>query len=422
MIALRFRASFHEERDSGPSPLSGRASQVVDMMSYRFARRLGAVPPSFLGTLFAVSADPSIISFAGGLPSPAVLDVDGIARAAADVFAEEGPASLQYATTDGHRPLREFIADRYRRRVSLHVTAEQIQIVNGSQQCLDLVAKCLVDPGDAIAVEAPGYLGAIEAFSLYEPRLFPVPIDESGPDIETLERLVSGSRPKFFYAIPNAQNPSGLTYPDKARRAVADLLDGSGTLLYEDDAFGELFFDGRAREPIMHRLPGQSVLSGSFSKVLAPGMRCGWIVAPEPVLAQFNIAKQAADLHSNHLSQLVLMRWLETHDLDAQCRRVARYDEQNCRALLDALDDRCPELDHTTPEGGMFLLARLPPGVSSFALFEEGVRQGVAVMPGRPFYVQGGDDVVRLNFSCVDSEMIDEGVARLARALRVLAA
>ncbi len=390
------------------------------MTSYRFARRLGAVPPSFLGTLFAVSADPSVISFAGGLPSPAVLDADGIARAASEVFAEFGPAALQYATTDGHRPLRAFIADRYRRRLGLDVTAENVQVVNGSQQCLDLFAKCLVDPGDSVLVEAPGYLGAIEAFSLYEPSLVSVPVDELGPDLEVLERIVSGSRPKFFYAIPNSQNPSGLTYPDGARRAVAELLDGSGSLLYEDDAFGELFFDGRPREPIMRRLPGQSVLSGSFSKVLAPGMRCGWILAPEPVLAQFNVAKQAADLHSNLLSQLVLMRWLETHDLDAQCRRVATYYEQNCRALLDALDDRCPELGHTTPEGGMFLLARIPPGISSLALFEEGVRQGVAVMPGRPFYLEGGDDVVRLNFSCVDPGSIDEGVARLSRALRAL--
>lgn len=390
------------------------------MTSYRYARRLGAVPPSFLGRLFAVSTDPSVISFAGGLPSPAVLDVDGIARAAADVFAESGAAALQYATTDGHRPLREFIADRYRRRVGLDVTADQVQIVNGSQQCLDLVAKCLVDPGDTVVVESPGYLGAIEAFSLYEPRLVSVPIDERGPDLGSLGRIVSGDRPKFFYAIPNSQNPSGLTYPDEARRAVADLLDGSDTLLFEDDAFGELFFDGRPREPLMRRIPGQSVLSGSFSKVLAPGMRCGWLVAPEPVLARFNVAKQAADLHSNHLSQLVLMRWLETNDLDAQCRRVARFYEQNCRALIDALDDRCPGLDHTNPEGGMFLLARLPGGVSSLALFEEGLRHGVAVMPGRPFYLEGGDDVIRLNFSCVDPGAIDEGIARLAGALRLL--
>ncbi len=390
------------------------------MTSYRFARRMAAVPPSFLGTLFAVSADPEVISFAGGLPSPEVLDADGIARAAAEVLGEAGPAALQYSTTDGYLPLREFIAARYRRRVGLDVTAENIQIVNGSQQCLDLAAKCLVDPGDTVVVEAPGYLGAIEAFSLYEPRLAAVPVDERGPDLAALERVVAGSRPKFFYAIPNSQNPSGLTYPDEARRGVAELLDGSGTLLYEDDAFGELFFDGRPRRPIGAALPGQAVLSGSFSKVLAPGMRCGWIVAPEPFLRQFNVAKQAADLHSNHLCQLVLMRWLETHDLDVQCRRVARVYEANCRLLSEALDDQVPGLVHTRPEGGMFMLARLPPGVSSLALFEEGVRRGVAVMPGRPFYLEGGDDVIRLNFSNVDGERIAEGVERLARALRAL--
>ena len=300
------------------------------------------------------------------------------------------------------------------------MTAANIQIVNGSQQCLDLVAKCLVDPGDVVAIEAPGYLGAIEAFSLYEPRLSAVAIGEGGPDLAALERVVDRDRPKFFYSIPNAQNPSGLTYPDDARRAVAEILDGSETLLYEDDAFGELFFDGRSRRPIGADLPGRALLSGSFSKVLAPGMRCGWLVAPEEVLAQFNVAKQAADLHSNHLCQLVLHRWLTTHDLDAQCRRVARFYEENCRALVDALDDRCPALDHITPEGGMFMLARLPRGVSSLALFDEGIRQGVAVMPGPPFYLEGGDDVIRLNFSNTDPGRCAEGVGRLARALAAL--
>ncbi len=387
---------------------------------YRFARRMAAVPPSFLGTLFAVSADPSVISFAGGLPSPAVLDAAGIAEAAADVLADEGPAALQYSTTDGYRPLREFVAERYRRRVGLDVTAENIQIVNGSQQCLDLVAKCLVDPGDAVAVEAPGYLGAIEAFSLYEPRLSAVPVGEGGPDLAMLDRVVRRDHPKFFYAVPNAQNPSGLTYPDEARRAVADLLSDSETLLYEDDAFGELFFDGRARRPIGVNIPGRALLSGSFSKVLAPGMRCGWLAAPEEVLAQFNVAKQAADLHSNHLCQLVLHRWLTTHDLDAQCRRVARIYEENCRALADALDERCPELARTEPEGGMFMLAGLPRGVSSLALFEEGVRRGVAVMPGPPFFLEGGDDVIRLNFSNTDPERCAEGIGRLAGALAAL--
>lgn len=393
----------------------------VTVRPYRFARRMAAVPPSFLGTLFAVSADPSVISFAGGLPSPAILDTAGIAEAAAGVLADEGPAALQYSTTDGYLPLREFIADRYRRRLGLDVTARNVQVVNGSQQCLDLVAKCLVDPGDGVVIEAPGYLGAIEAFSLYEPRLEAVAVDEDGPDLTALERAVAGGAPAFFYAIPNAQNPSGLTYPLEARRAVAEILAESDTLLYEDDAFGELFFDGRPRRPIGIELPGRALLSGSFSKVLAPGMRCGWIVAPEEVLAAFNVAKQAADLHSNHLCQLVLHRWLATHDLDAQCRRVAGVYETNYRALADALDDRCPQLEHTEPEGGMFLLARLPPGASSLALFDEGVRHGVAVMPGPPFHLRGGDDVVRLNFSNTDPERCAEGVARLARALAALA-
>jgi 2-aminoadipate transaminase len=382
---------------------------------------MAAVPPSFLGRLFAVSADPSVISLAGGLPATAVLDATGIAAAAADVLAEHGPAALQYSTTDGFLPLRQYIAERYHRRYGLDVTAANVQIVNGSQQCLDLVAKCLIDPGDAVAIEEPGYLGAIEAFSLYEPRFTGVPLSVEGPDLRALKETVARDRPKFFYAIPNCQNPSGLTYPADARKAVADLLEGSGTLLHEDDAFGELFFDGRPRTPIGSSLPGESVLSGSFSKVLAPGMRCGWLVAPEKVLAQFNVAKQAADLHSNHFCQLVIHRWLCTHDLDRQIRTVTSVYRENCRVLVEALDDLLPDVSHTDPEGGMFLFARLPPGISSLDVFDEGIRQGVAVMPGCPFFLNGGDDAIRLNFSNIDDQRCIEGVQRLRTTLRTLA-
>jgi 2-aminoadipate transaminase len=390
--------------------------------SYRFAERMQRAPESFLGTLFAVSRDPGIISFAGGLPGTRFIDTGGITRAAGEVLEHEGECALQYSTTDGYLPLREYIAARYRNRLGLPATPGMIQIVNGSQQCLDLVAKIFVNPGDCIGMESPGYLGAIEAFSLYEPVFHGVSLAEDGPDLEQFTGLIRDIRPKLFYAIPNSQNPSGATYSMEARRAVADVIRGSDTLFYEDDAFGELFFDHRPRQPVSPLIPGQSVLSGSFSKIVAPGMRIGWIYGPEPVIRKFNVAKQAADLHSNHLCQMVLSRYLATNDLDAHIRCVSDAYARQCRLMCDLIDDLLPPgVSHTCPQGGMFMIATLPPGISASRIFEEGIREKVAVLPGTPFFVDGGgDNIIRLNFSSPGEEEIQEGMQRLARVFRRL--
>jgi 2-aminoadipate transaminase len=393
-----------------------------DAMDYRFARRMTCAPPSFLDRLFAVSKDPRIISFAGGLPATRFIDVEGIREAAARVLAEDGRDALQYSTTDGYLPLREYISRRYRQRLGLAIPPEQVQIVNGSQQCLDLVAKIFLDRGDTVAMERPGYLGAIEAFSLYEPVFRDVALGPCGPDIEEFSRVIRDARPKFFYGIPNSQNPSGQTYSPEARRAVAEVIGDSDTLFYEDDAFGELFFDGKPRPPVAGLVPDKAVLSGSFSKIIAPGMRIGWICAPPPVLGRFNCAKQAADLHSNFLCQKILAAYLETHDLDAHVRRIARAYGENCRLMCEILDDDFPPgLSHTEPEGGMFLMVSLPPGLDSHRLFEEGLRKGVAVLPGTPFYAcGGGESTVRLNFSCMEAEQIRDGMERLSGVVRAL--
>ncbi|MDH7510768.1 MAG: PLP-dependent aminotransferase family protein [Methanolinea sp.] len=391
-------------------------------MQYRFARRMTCAPPSFLDRLFAVSKDPGIISFAGGLPGTRFIDAGGIREAAARVLAEDGRDALQYSTTDGCLSLREYISRRYRQRLGLSIPPEQIQIVNGSQQCLDLVAKIFLDRGDTVAMERPGYLGAIEAFSLYEPVFSDVALGPLGPDIDEFSRVIRDARPKFFYGIPNSQNPSGQTYSREARRAVAEVIRDSDTVFYEDDAFGELFFDGKPRPPVAGLVPGQAVLSGSFSKIIAPGMRIGWICAPPEVLGRFNCAKQAADLHSNFLCQKILSAYLETHDLDAHVRRIARAYGENCRLMCEILDeDFPPDISHTEPGGGMFLMVSLPPGLHSHRLFEEGLRKGVAVLPGTPFYAcGGGESAVRLNFSSMEEEQIKVGMERLAGVVRAL--
>ncbi len=393
--------------------------------SYRFSKRMKSVPPSFLGELFRVSSKPGVISFAGGLPDASLFDTEGIKEAALEVFSDSAREALQYTTTDGYRPLREWIARRYRERLSLPATADEIQIVNGSQQCLDLMAKILTDPGDHILLERPGYLGAIEAFSYYEPVFDPVPVsweDPCGPDLSLLEQSVRSRSCSFFYGIPNSQNPSGMSWSDEHRRGVAEVLDDTGVVMYEDDAFGELFFDGRPRSPVKRWLSNQTVMTGSFSKIIAPGLRCGWIWAPGPILAEFNRAKQAADLHSNLPAQMILTRYLAENDCNRQIQHAARIYGERCRLMKELIDDRFPAgTSRTDPQGGMFMMITLPASVSSMQVFEEGVRQGVAVMPGLPFYVDGGGcDTIRLNFSASDEEQIQIGMSRLSQVIRSL--
>lgn len=389
------------------------------VFSPTFAARMGRVPASFLDTLFAVSKDPSVISFAGGLPSSALIDVPGVRKAAQDVLDEDGCAALQYTTTEGYLPLRDYIARRYRTRFGIPAEPGMIQILNGSQQCLDLFAKILINPGDCIGIERPGYLGAFEAFSLYEPVFVPVQLGTDGPDISAFSRMLDEKPVRFFYAVPNSQNPSGCTYSDEKRREIARFLGGTGTILYEDDAFGELFFDNQPRAPVKKYLPDQTVMSGSFSKIVAPGLRIGWMFAPETILSRFNVAKQAADLHSNLLSQMILHRYLTSTNLDDHLLKITRTYSTNCHLMCDLLDDLFPEeMTHTVPEGGMFLTATLPSCMDSMTVFQRGMEKKVAVMPGAPFYTDGGGgDLIRLNFSNTDEEKLWEGMLRLSHVV-----
>lgn len=390
--------------------------------TYRFASCMNTLPPSFLDELFRVSAVPDIISFAGGLPDASLFDVEGIKKAMESVFDDYGSIALQYTTTDGYRPLREIISRRYYSRLGLHVNPDEIQILNGSQQALDLTAKILTNPNDKILIERPGYLGAIEAFSFYRPSFSSINPDTEGPDPAELKKYIQSDNPVFFYGIPNSQNPSGLTWSDKRRKEVAEILSESDCLLYEDDAFGELFFDGKAREPVMKYLPDQGLMSGSFSKIIAPGLRIGWIRAPPQVLCAFNRAKQAADLHSNLFSQMVMTQYLEKNDIEQRTRMIAAKYGERCRLMIDLIEDLLSDsIHHTIPSGGMFLMLTLPGSMHSMNVFEQGIKEGVAVMPGIPFYIDdGGNSTIRLNFSASSETQIQIGMERLARVFHRL--
>jgi 2-aminoadipate transaminase len=400
--------------DANRQPAPGR--------HYTFASRMGKTPRSFIREILKVTADPAIISFAGGLPNPAFIDVDGIRKAAAVVLERDGRNVLQYSTTEGYLPLRQFIADRYKKRLGLSVSPEEILITNGSQQCLDLIGKIFINAGDHIALERPGYLGAIQAFSLYEPVFHPVTLHEDGPDPAMLAEVLDSCPVRLFYGVPNSQNPSGITYSNKRRREIASVMRTTTALFIEDDAYGELNFAGETMPSMREFLPDQTIITGSFSKILAPGMRLGWTVAPRGIMDSLIIAKQASDLHSNYLSQRIAYQYLDHEDIDVHIKKVRTAYKKQCDCMIDMIAETFPDsVTCTRPCGGMFVWITLPDGCSSMDVFENALKVNVAVLPGSPFYVDGGGmNTMRLNFSNSTDEKIITGIGRLAKVIRDL--
>jgi 2-aminoadipate transaminase len=401
------------------SPQLPNKTKQPDTSCRHFARRMGKTPKSFIREILKVTENPSIISFAGGLPNPALIDVNGISRAAATVLEQDGSSVLQYSTTEGYLPLRQFIAERYRKRLGLSVSPDEILITNGSQQCLDLTGKVFIDTGDHIAIERPGYLGAIQAFSLYEPVFHPVILNKNGLDPLMLAQVLENHPVKLFYGVPNSQNPSGITYTNDRRRELASVFENSGTLFVEDDAYGELNFSGKTMSSMQEFLPDQTIITGSFSKILAPGMRLGWVVAPPDIMDQLIIAKQASDLHSNYLSQRIASQYLHQQDIDDHIRKICKVYETQCRLMIAMIREKFPDsVDYTEPEGGMFIWLTLPDGISSTKVFEQALKEGVAVLPGTPFYTDGGGgNTLRLNFSNSTEQKIITGMERFSKVL-----
>jgi 2-aminoadipate transaminase len=386
----------------------------------KLARRMSTVHRSFIREILKAAVDPEIISFAGGLPNPRFFPVRELEEATRKVLAADGAAALQYATTEGFPPLRELIAQRYAER-GTRVSPEDVLILNGSQQGLDLIAKVLVDPGDDVLVESPSYLAALQCFGFFEPRFQALPMDEDGVDVRELGHALENEAPKLFYAIPNFQNPSGISYSLVRRREAARLLAGSSTVLVEDDPYGEIRFIGEDLPSIRTCLSDagstdSSVLLGTFSKIVSPGVRLGWIVAGQEIMEGLVVAKQAADLHSNELTQRIVHRYLLDNDVGAHIRRIRAAYKRQRDLMVDAVKSLFPPDVHCTePEGGMFLWMTLPRGVSAMTFFEKSLSQKVTFVPGAAFFSSGGgENTLRLNFSNCDEATIQEGMTRLA--------
>lgn len=388
-----------------------------------FARRMNQLHKSFIREILKATADPEVISFAGGLPNANFFPVQEIATAAATVLAADGPAVLQYAESEGYRPLREWIAARYAAE-GLIVPADDILITNGSQQGLDLLGKVLLDRGDGVIIEKPGYLGAIQAFSLYEPVFAAVDLLPDGLDVEQLQELLQNQAAKLFYSVPNFQNPSGISYTAETRAAVAELLAQHGVILVEDDPYGALRFRGEHVPLIRHYHAGLSVSLGTFSKIVSPGLRLGWLAAPQLLMEKLLIAKQASDLHSNYFAQRILYQYLQDNDLEEHIGRIRAFYGQQCEQMLDLLAEHMPaQVSYTRPEGGMFLWLTLPEGISAVELFQRAAAQKVVFVPGPAFYSDGsGANTLRLNFSNADANRMAEGIGRLGRAVKEMMA
>lgn len=388
-------------------------------MSSMFSDRIADVPRSFIREILKVAIDPSVISFAGGLPNRDLFPVAELQAATNKVFESSGKDALQYANSEGYALLRAYISARYREKRNLQIRVENILITSGSQQGLDLLGKIFLNEGDAVAIEEPGYLGAIQAFSIYRASFHPVPLTEEGIDLECLEKVMTIKAPKLFYTVPNFQNPSGITWPAENRRAAADIMKKTDTLLIEDDPYGELRFEGTHRDSFCSMLPETTVLLGSFSKIIAPGLRLGWIAAPDQIMEKLIVAKQASDLHSNHLAQRIIYQYLADNDLEKHIERIVSVYNRQRLAMVSSIKEHLPsDATHTNPEGGMFLWLTLPKGMSSMRLFNLAIEAKVAFVPGSPFYVNRYDtETLRLNFSCVDEATIAEGIKRLGKAV-----
>ncbi|OMI39552.1 PLP-dependent aminotransferase family protein [Streptomyces sparsogenes] len=385
------------------------------------AARAASVAGSPVRDILALTARPEVISFAGGLPAAELFDAEAIRAAFDRVLAESPREALQYSTTEGDPGLRAATAARLTAR-GLPTGPDELLVTGGSQQALTLLATALLEPGDVVLVENPTYLAALQCFSFAGARIVSVPSDEDGLDPTALDALVERERPKLLYTIPTFQNPTGRTLPAERRRAVAEIAERRGLWIVEDDPYGELRFAG---EPVpwiaSHpEAADRTVLLGSYSKIMAPGLRLGWLRAPGALRRACVIAKQAADLHTPTVTQMAAARYLADTDLDAHLARVRDAYGERRDALLAGLGDALPEGSRwNRPEGGMFVWAALPDGYDATERLRVAVEHDVAYVPGAPFFAAAPDPAaMRLSFVTHTPDEIEEGLRRLAKALR----
>ena len=387
---------------------------------YRFAERMNRMPASAVREILKVTEQPEIISFAGGMPAPELFPVAALAEAHSAVFSEEGAASMQYSTTEGFLPLREWVALRLSNR-GICATARDLIITSGSQQGIDLVGKTFIDRGDRVVVEDPSYLAAIQAFNSYEARFITIDSDDNGMRVEQLEQALKRETPRLIYIVSDFHNPKGTTLCAERRKQLVNLASRYRVPILEDDPYFELRFAGEKPRPLAALdEDGLVIYISTFSKTLSPGMRIGWLYAPQEILQTIVIAKQAADLHTCTIEQRAAAHLLKTFDYDGHIAQLCEVYGERCRTMLDALERSFPAgAKWTKPEGGLFLWVELPDQINGDDLFDLALKERVAFVPGTSFFANvPRTNFIRLNFSNQKPEMIEEGVYRIGKILK----
>jgi 2-aminoadipate transaminase len=394
----------------------------------RYASRTNRMKASAIRELLALTNKEGIISFAGGLPAPEVFPIEEFRKACDDALREKGAECLQYGATDGYLPLRDMIA-QHSCRYGMNVTVDNILPTSGSQQALDLIGRIFINRGDKILVESPTYLGAIQAWNAYGAEFFPVPLDQDGMNTNKLEeRLRAGI--KFIYVLPNFQNPTGVTLSYERRLHLIQLADKYGIPIIEDDPYGQLRYEGehlpavavldsqiRTQETCYS---GNVIYLSTFSKILAPGIRLAWVVAPPEIIRKLALAKQGADLHTSTFNQITAYEIAKDGFLDKHVHLIRKVYRERRDVMLDALEEHMPQgISWTHPKGGLFLWVTLPDDINSKDFFKKALERNVAFVPGDSFFAEGGGfNTMRLNFSNAKPEMINEGIGRLAEVIK----
>lgn len=396
---------------------------------YRYAHRVQKMGSSVIRELLKLTDQPDIISFAGGLPAPEVFPVQKFKEACNYVLENLGAKALQYGATEGYTPLREMIA-RHTARYSVQVTSDNIMITSGSQQALDFIGRLFLNRGDYIVVESPTYLGALQAWNAYGAQYISVPSDEHGMIVDELEHALRIG-PKFIYVLPNFQNPSGTTMSLERRKKLVEIADRYGVPIIEDDPYGQLRYDGdhlpsvvsldsEYRNENSGQYSGNVIYMSTFSKLLAPGLRLAWVIAPPEVTRRLVMTKQAADLHTATFNQIVAYEVAKGGFLDEHVKVIRATYKERRDVMLETMDEIWPrEVRWTRPEGGMFLWGILPENMDAAELFKSAIEKKVAFVPGGAFHpTGGGKNTMRINFSYTDPDTTREGITRLGLLLR----
>lgn len=390
------------------------------------ASRTEGMKSSVIRELLKLTQQPDIISFAGGMPASELFPLREVDEACRYIIREDGPKALQYSATEGHGPLKEYLATMVH-KYGVPAVPDNVLLINGSQQALDLIGKIFIDPGDYVLTGRPTYLGATQAWNAYRARYHTVRLDDDGMVVDEIEHAYekvladSGKPPKFIYVLPNFHNPAGTTMPVERRQRLAEVATKLDLPVVEDDPYGQLRYEGEDLPPICTFIPERTIYLGTFSKIMAPGLRLGWIVCPEVLIRRFVQAKQGADLHTSTFVQYVANDICQRGLLKPHVRRLCQVYRERRDTMLDALAEFWPDGSRwTRPQGGLFLWARVPEPIDTVEFAKKAIAENVAYVPGIHFYPNqdGGYDAMRLNFSYCPPDVIVEGIHRLGVALK----